>query len=150
MLFDSYKRQEKEKSIEEMIEEHKVKINEEERIKAFNRLIDDANKRIEIQQFPSKEESEITLANINQGKKYKKNDWNEIYHKRFMKHEVKKKEKIDKKASEQAEKKLYEEDQIIESLTMKKDKVLIKKLVNRMAEDAERRKANRLKNVKMS
>ena len=45
MEFDVYKRQIKEKEIDKLIEENKIKIEEKERNKTFNRLIEDANRR---------------------------------------------------------------------------------------------------------
>ena len=49
MKFDIYKRQIREDRINKLIEEYKIKIDENDRIKAFNRLIEDANRRIEAQ-----------------------------------------------------------------------------------------------------
>ena len=50
MQFDIHKRQLKEDRINALIEQNKVKIDEDERISAFNRLISDANRRLEAQE----------------------------------------------------------------------------------------------------
>ena len=50
MQFDIYKRQIKEDRINKLVEQNKVKMDEDERIKAFNRLIIDANRRLEAQE----------------------------------------------------------------------------------------------------
>ena len=50
MIFDVNKRQSKNERRKKLIEQNKIKINEVQRIKAFNRLIEDANRRIEAQE----------------------------------------------------------------------------------------------------
>ena len=50
MKFDIYKRQIREERINNLIEKNKIKIDEENRIKAFNRLIEDANRRFEVKE----------------------------------------------------------------------------------------------------
>ena len=49
MRFDIYKRQTQNERIDKMIEDNKIKINEEQRIKTFNRLIEGANGRLKAQ-----------------------------------------------------------------------------------------------------
>ncbi len=50
MKFDVYKRQSKNERIKKLMEQNKIKINEVQRIKVFNRLIEDANRIIEAQE----------------------------------------------------------------------------------------------------
>ena len=50
MIFDVNKRQSKNERRKKLIEQNKIKINEVQRIKAFNRLIEDANRIIEAQE----------------------------------------------------------------------------------------------------
>ena len=50
MKFDVYKRQSKKERIKKLMEQNKIKINEVQRIKVFNRLIEDANRIIEAQE----------------------------------------------------------------------------------------------------
>lgn len=47
MKFDVYKRQIKEEKVNELVDINKLRISENERHKGFNRLIRDANRRIE-------------------------------------------------------------------------------------------------------
>lgn len=49
MLFDIFKRQIKDKKLTELIEKNKVKIDEESKLKTFDRLIEDANRRLQAQ-----------------------------------------------------------------------------------------------------
>ena len=82
MLFDIFKRQTKEQRLNKLIEKNKVKINESERIKTFNRLIEDANRRIEAQDQMEELKNQIQQ---NQGnvKKYKLDEWDDIYEERY-------------------------------------------------------------------
>lgn len=81
MLFDIFKRQTKEERLDKIIEKNKVKIDENDRIKAFNRLIEDANRRLEAQ-----EKIEDLKVKLNKGaedeKNYTSKDWEEIYQQR--------------------------------------------------------------------
>jgi len=155
MEFDSYKRHEKPKKIEEMLNEQKVRMDEIARLKAFNRLIDDANRRFETQInqtiMPKEELSSIPstiLANI--GKKYKKKEWEEIYVDRFKAFEERKNNKINKKLEEKFLKRLIEEEQIQENeKQMKGNNQFIKKVVDRLNGDAERRKVGIDKKAKV-
>ena len=77
MKFDIYKRQIKEERINKLVEQNKLKINEEDRIKAFNRLIEDANRRIEaqdnLQMMKNKIDEDLITKPI---KKYNEGEWN--------------------------------------------------------------------------
>ena len=81
MKFDIYKRQIKEERVNKLVEQNKIKIEEEERIKAFNRLIEDANRRIEAQEnlelMKNKLEEDLTKP---PEKKYTPEEWDNIYH----------------------------------------------------------------------
>jgi len=78
MLFDIFKRQTKDERLEKLVEKNKIKIDENERIKAFNRLIEDANRRIEAQD--QLEDMKFQLQQNNPlSKKYKFEEWGEIY-----------------------------------------------------------------------
>jgi hypothetical protein len=78
MLFDIFKRQTKELRLNKLIEKNKKKINESEKIKTFNRLIEDANRRIEAQDQLEEMKNEVKINNPNT-KKYKDEEWEEIY-----------------------------------------------------------------------
>ena len=173
MAFDSFKRIEKPKKIEEMVNEHKVKIKESSKIQTFNRLIDDANRRIESQlnsinlnnvnthsKIDDNEgsghlatEGNLTASHhgTNNAKKYKKKEWDDIYEDRFKTYEDKKKSKIDKKLEEKKIKRLKEEEQILESeKQLKANSEFIKNVVTRMNNDAERRKVGMDKKFKIN
>jgi hypothetical protein len=79
MLFDIFKRQTKDERINKLIEKNKVKITEEERIKTFNRLIEDANRRIEAQDQLEDLKNQLLKNNNTNSKKYKDEEWEEIY-----------------------------------------------------------------------
>ena len=73
--FDVYKRQAKPNRIKEMISEQKVKIKEQSRVKTFNRLIQDANRRLlegEKNLNTIAETNENTLTNSSNQKKFSK------------------------------------------------------------------------------
>ena len=83
MLFDIFKRQTKEERLNKLIEKNKVKISETDRIKTFNRLIEDANRRIEAQDQLDDLKNQIEPNNQN-FKKYKEEEWEEIYEERYI------------------------------------------------------------------
>ena len=81
MLFDVFKRQSKDKRIENMVKEKKKKIDETKRVKTFNRLIEDANRRLEKKNHQEKYDEDVDEMNryIKSHKKYNPDEWNEIY-----------------------------------------------------------------------
>ena len=107
MQFDIYKRQIKEERLNNLVEQNKVKIEEEERIKAFNRLIEDANRRLKAQINMDELKNQLNddlISSSNFYKKYNDDEWNEIYQKRFMAYQ----ENVNKRKEEN--KKFYEEE----------------------------------------
>lgn len=84
MLFDIFKRQTKEERLNKLIEKNKVKISESERIKTFNRLIEDANRRIEAQDQLEDLKNQIQKNDNRSFKKYKDEEWDEIYEERYL------------------------------------------------------------------
>ena len=142
MQIDIYKRQKKEDTINRLIEQNKVKIDEDERIKAFNRLIIDANRRIEVQEnlenMKNKLEEDITLG---PQKKYNNEEWKEIYNKRFKNYE----DSINKKKEENIKltimKKMNDEIQEINLCPTKKaSQKHIDEVAQRMYDEAKKRK----------
>ena len=82
MTFDNFKRQTKEKRVKKMYEKNKAKIAESVKLQSFNRLIEDANRRID-----AKERLEAMKAKISQQKsqiekKFTKEEFSEVYQKR--------------------------------------------------------------------
>jgi hypothetical protein len=140
MLFDIFKRQTKDDRLNKLIERNKVKIDEGERIKAFNRLIEDANRRLEAQD--KMETMKLKLEDNGENKKkYKEQEWDEVYEGRFKKYQ----QDIDKKKEEKIKEKVMKdravEEEIVEGMKSKKvPKYVIDQAVKRMYEEAERRK----------
>jgi hypothetical protein len=144
MLFDVFKRQTKEERMNKLIDRNIKKIDENERVKTFNRLIEDANRRLEAQE--KLEEMKIQLDDnlINSNnKKYKHEEWEEIYEDRFLKYKNEKEKKIDEKINLKNINKKQLEDEIVENLKSKTKRLpqnVINQSVNRMYEEAQRRK----------
>jgi len=142
MKFDIYKRQIRDDRINKLIEQNKMKIDEEERIKAFNRLIEDANRRIEAQENleSMKNKLEDDLINPNT-KKYNQNEWKEIYHNRFKKYNERVNDKIEKMKKEKSEiVKQKEEEELKLCPTKKASKKHIEEASKRMYDEAIKRK----------
>ena len=142
MQFDIYKRQLKEDRINKLVEQNKVKIDEDERIKAFNRLIIDANRRLEAQEnlenMKNKLEEDITSGSQ---KRYSCEEWKEIYNKRFKNYV----DNINKKKEENIQlknlKKINDENQEINLCPTKKaSKKHIEQEAQRMYDEAKKRK----------
>lgn len=81
MLFDIFKRQTKELRLNKLIEKNKIKISESQRIKTFNRLIEDANRRIEAQDQMEEMKNQVNYYNPN-SKRYNEEEWEDIYEER--------------------------------------------------------------------
>ena len=73
MLFDTFKRHTKDERLEKLIDKNRIRMDEGERIKTFNRLIIDANRRIEAQE--NLESMKTKLDDQMSLKKYKQEDW---------------------------------------------------------------------------
>ena len=86
MKFDIYKRQIKEQKINDFVNNNKVKIKEEKKIKTFNHLIEDANRRLKAQINSDNLNTQLgsDLVEKKEQKKYNDNKWEIIYQKRFQ------------------------------------------------------------------
>ena len=142
MQFDIYKRQIKENKINQLLEQKKPKIDEDERIKAFNRLIIDANRRLEAQEnlesMKNKLEEDITSG---PQKKYSDEEWKEIYNKRFKNYM----DNVNKKKEENIKlnslKKINNENEQINLCPSKKaSQKHIDEAAQRMYDEAKKRK----------
>ena len=121
MKFDIYKRQSKDERINKLIEENKKKIDEVERIKTFNRLIEDANRRNEANENLKKKEDNLNHDIISpKNKKYNDNEWNNIYQKRFKSYEDKSKKKLEKNRIEEYEKQKKKKKMKLKCVKLKK------------------------------
>ena len=145
MQNDIYKRQKKEDIVNRLIEENKIKIDEDERIKTFNRLIIDANRRLEAQEnlenMKNKLEEDITLG---PQKKYSDEEWKEIYNIRFKNYV----DNINKKKEENIKlnimKKIKDENEEINLCPTKKaSQKHIEEVAQRMYDEAKKRKIKR-------
>ena len=96
-------------------------MKEAEREKAFGRLMDDANRRIIIKQEMLENEKYLTDYKdlVDNGKKYNREEWNEIYNKRFKNYEEYKKKKIDIQIQNQKIKKMLKEEEEINMCQIK-------------------------------
>ena len=102
MKFDVIKRQNIEKKMNFLVEKTKNKINESKRSKTFNKLIEDANRRIVAQDNLNTLKNKLEqIEGEKVIKKYKKNQWENIYKERFEKY----KRLYDKKLKVETEKK---------------------------------------------
>lgn len=142
MKFDIYKRQIKEKKVNEFVNKNKVKIKEENKIKTFNHLIEDANRRL-------KAHSNLSNLNLQLGhdyiskdehKKYNDDEWKNIYRQRFKNFLDKVKRKnIETKQYYDDEKK-KKEDEILKFVPNKKaSSEHIKETSEKMYEEGKKR-----------
>ena len=89
----------------QLIEQNKIKIDEIKRIKAFNRLIEDANRRIEAQENLENLKDKLSVNLIAPPmKKYNFEEWENVYEKRFLLFQENSKKKIEKNRKEELEK----------------------------------------------
>ena len=144
MQFDFFKRKNKEIKINEFVEKNKkkYKINESERKKAFNRLMEDANRRIIMKQEIIENEKYLTdYRNISDDeKKYNQEEWDKIYKKRFKEYEDIKKRKIDIQRQNEKIKKMLKEEEVINMCQIKKiPQYKIKENTERLYNDAKKR-----------
>ena len=143
MKFDIYKRQIREERINNLIEKNKIKIDEENRIKAFNRLIEDANRRFEVKENLEIRKNKLKDDiddNINV-KKYNEYEWKEIYNNRFINFEkyVNNKIKLLKDKKKQLEKKI-EDEEINKCKSQKCSKKQIEDISKRLYQEFFKRK----------
>ena len=142
MKFDIFKRQSKEEKINALVEQNKAKIDEDERVSTFNRLISDANRRLEAQDNLENMKNKLSEDVINNDKKKYSNEvWNEIYNKIFKNYA----ENCNKKKEEEYKKKEIlrkkeENDEISLCKSKKKPQKLIDEASKRMYDEAKRRK----------
>ena len=159
MKFDIYKRQIKEQKINDFVNNNKVKIKEEKKIKTFNHLIEDANRRLKAQINSDNLNSQLgsDLTEKKETKKYNDNEWEIIYQKRFQNFLDKvNKKKIENKKYFDEEKKKKEEE-IIKLIPNKKaSNEHIKEISEKMYENAMKKyiknneKIEKLNNIKLN
>lgn len=150
MKFDIYKRQIKEERVNKLVEQNKIKIEEEERIKAFNRLIEDANRRIEAQQnleqMKNKLEEDLIGPPI---RKYTPEEWENIYKERFLSFLEEVNKKNEERVKEKKEMERMEEQQELELCKVKKaSPKRIEEASKRLYEEALKRRAKQEQRIR--
>ena len=144
MQFDSLKRNNKVGMLNELVERSKYKLNESERKKAFNRLTNDANRRIteKKQKEVMEEENNLIKEYLEKDndKKYNEKEWNKIYQKRFKTYEECKKKKVEVEIQKKKIQKMIEEEEEINMCHIKKlPGKIIKENTQRLFDDAKKR-----------
>ena len=128
MQFYSLKRKRKQEKINKLIELNKYKLTEEEREKTFNRLIDDANRRmIERNKILEEEKMNEEEMRINsEYKRYNNMEWNKIYNERFKEYEEYKRKKLEIEREKEKIEKMIEEEKSNFNVYPKKQIVIYK------------------------
>lgn len=144
MNFDIFRRNYKEMRLNNLMHLNKAKENEKKRIMIFNRLVEDADKRIKQRQKMNNSKNKLNKDFISAekiSKKYSDKEWNIIYQKRFKSYQdnINKKKEENRKFYE--DKKKHEEDEIINSKPHKKaSNKHILEVSKKMYDEAKRRK----------
>lgn len=112
MQFDSLKRQTQLDKLNDLVKKNIIKMDESEREKAFKRLMDDGNRRL-ISRRELECQKEKNLTEVSPVvKKYKNEEWNEIYNKRFKDYEEYKKKKSEIQRQKEKIQKMINEEEI--------------------------------------
>lgn len=143
MQRDIIQRQSKSARRERIITSKKVKKSEKERLEGFNRLIIDANRRLEINENMETANPQLMNKNYNY-KKMPSNKWNQIYRKRFASFTVKLENQLKKKIIQKEKDSKNKEDKIVENINKhikKASKEQVNKIVNRLWAQSQAKKA---------
>lgn len=141
MVFDIFKRQTKESRITQLIELNKIKIDENERIQTFNRLIDDANRRIEAQERLDELRVKLNEGHKTLSKKYNQSQWDHVYDFRFKKYIEDKVKYLNQVIEEKLQKEAAEEEKLKATNKPKHaSQQVVNASVSRLYAEAERRK----------
>ena len=144
MQSDIKRRQSKEKNRNKILEKMKPKISEEKRIKCFNRLIRDCNKRNKIKEN-IENQNEFFSSGISPPKISKKK-WDIIYENRFFKYQERIDNNLKEKIIENEKMLKQKEDEIcdlINSYTKKVNKKELDKIIKRLYSDSQKKKLNK-------
>jgi len=120
---DVERRIKKDEAIKSIVKEKQITLQEEDRVKTFNRLIQDANRRMEsAERLKELQEMEEREKKFEEGtrKKYENKEWEEIYENRFMRFNEDKNRKIKEKRSEKKAKEKEMEQMIVEQINSTK------------------------------
>lgn len=144
MLFDITKRQTKQEKLEKMIDKNKLKLSEHDRIQAFNRLIEDANRRLEASDSLDLQGRGSNVNGYQEGNKgvINKERWDKVYKERFMGYKEEKDRDREQKIIEREKGLKENEDAILERINESSKKVSrqqVQEVVTRLYKEAERR-----------
>ncbi len=144
MMFDIFKRQTKENRIDILVTKNRVKIAEEDKVNTFNRLIDDANRRLEANEKMTHLKSHLDRLSSSQEtcRRTDSNQWDKIYTERFLNYKNEKTQSIEIKKRLQIEELIEKENEILDYVKKKTKKVSkneIKQISERLYEESQRR-----------
>ena len=150
MQFDSLKRKNKNEMVNELVEKNKYKMNEPEIKKVFNRLNNDANRRIiEKKQKEILDYESDLKEELDNEKRYNEKEWNKIYQKRFKDYEEYKKKRVEVEVQKKKIQKMIEEEEEINMCNVKKlPENKIKENTQRLYDEAKKRMIIKNKNSK--
>ena len=144
MEMDIKKRQTKDEKRKALLEDLKPKTKEEYRIKCFNRLISDVNKRNKIKEN-IENQNEFFSTGISP-KRIGKKQWDAIYEERFYKYQEQLDDNLREKIIENEKMILKKEEDIIEQInlnTRKMKKQEIDKITNRLYLNLKKKEINK-------
>ena len=144
MQKDIKNRQTKDKNRKKLLEKFKPKATEEERVRCFNRLINDINKRNKIREN-IENQNEFFSSGISP-KKMSKRKWDYIYENRFCKYQEKIDNNLREKIIENEKINIQKEEEIIEQInsnTKKVNKKELEKIINRLYYDSKKKEINK-------
>ena len=142
---DVKRRQTREEKINKKLESFKPKYKEETRVKCFNRLICDSNKRQKIKERVENKEN-ILSSGISPPQKMTQRRWNLIYKERFMKFKENNEENLRQKIIEKEKKNKQNEDMIVDIInqhTKKMKQEEIDHVINRLYFSATKKNINK-------
>ena len=120
MINDTHQRQTKEERLKTILDEKKPRINESTIIKTFNRLIEDANRRLEVSHNLDSIKEIISIEKLPKKKKFNENEWKSYYSDSVKLFSENRDKKI-KEKMEQKEKEIKNtDDKIIKEIRAKK------------------------------
>ena len=140
MQMDIKYRQTKEERRKNLLNEYKPKEKEEERIKCFNRLINDSNKRNKIKENIERQNEFLSPGFF--PKKMSKKKWDIIYENRFYNYQEKKDYNLREKIIEKEKIVKQKEEEIIEQINASVKKVNkkdLERIINRLYLDPKKK-----------
>lgn len=151
MMFDIFKRQTKEYRLENILETSKPKLDELQRVEAFNRLIEDANRRIDqSQKNEIINKSRYASEHTNKRIEDRSINWKDTYN-RFLLFQKERDDLLQMKINEKEKSLKEKEDKIVEDVknkTKKVSKSVIERSVDRLYSYAERIETKRIEKIK--